>query len=43
MIKWVQIIDQKEFAIAALDLDKEVFVVHVAFLNLNSKMSIYST
>ena len=29
-IKQVQIVDPKEFVIAALDIDSEIFVVHVA-------------
>ena len=29
--KQVQIIDKKDFVIAALDADSEIFVVHVAF------------
>lgn len=38
--KRVQIIDQKEFATAALDPNKEAFVIHVA--TLTSKITIYS-
>ena len=28
--KWIQLIDQKEFVIAALDADSNTFIVHVA-------------
>lgn len=38
--KRVKVIDQKEFAIAALDLDEEAFVIYVAFLSLGSKVAI---
>lgn len=40
--KQMQIIDQKEFAIAALNLGKKVFVIYIASLGLILKMSIYS-
>lgn len=29
IIRWVEVIDQKEFAITVLDKDKEVFFVYV--------------
>lgn len=41
--KQVQIIGQKEFGAAVLDLDKETFVDHVVFPGLKLKMSIYSS
>ena len=34
-IKWVEIIDRKEFAKAALDENVEAFLVHVTYLSLN--------
>lgn len=39
--KQVQIISQKEFTATFLNLDKKVFIVHIAFLGLSLKMSIY--
>lgn len=41
IIKQVQIMLWSKFAIAALDLDKEVFVVYIT--NLDTKISIYSS
>ena len=38
----VELIDKKEFVKAALDENIEVFVVHVSFLSLRSKMTIHS-
>lgn len=35
IIKWVQIIDHKKFATAALDLVEKVFMVHIAYLEAN--------
>lgn len=37
--KYIQIIGQKKFAAILLDLGKEAFVMHVAYLN--TKISIY--
>lgn len=39
--KWVQIISRKEFAIVALDLAKEAFIIHIASLLLSSKILIH--
>lgn len=40
MIKQVQIIGYKEFMTIDLDQDKEVFVVHITLLSLDSKILI---
>lgn len=37
----MQIISHKNFAAAALNLIKEVFVIYIVFLDLGSKISIY--
>ena len=37
----MQLIGQKELTAAALDPDKEAFVVHVALLRLGAKMSVH--
>lgn len=37
--KWVQLIDYKEFAITALNLDEKAFIVYVAYLG--AEMLIY--
>lgn len=39
--KKIEIINQKEFAIAILDLKEEVFIVYITSLSLMSKMLIY--
>lgn len=40
-ICWVEIIDEKKFATAALNKNIKAFVVYVAFLDLGSKMRIH--
>lgn len=37
----VKIIDRKEFAAAALNLDEKAFVIHVVSLSLWSRVAIY--
>ena len=39
--KWVQIIDKKDFVIAALDANNKTFVMHVAFRK-REKMPVHS-
>ena len=37
-IKWIELIDKKEFAKVALDENSETFVIHVTSLNLVPKI-----
>lgn len=37
----MQIIEQKKFVAEALNLDKEILIVHIVFLSLSLKISIY--
>lgn len=39
MTKWVQLIGHKKFVAAALDSTKEAFVMYIASLSLNFKMT----
>ena len=38
MTKWVELIGKKEFTIAALDLENELFVIHIVSINLDLDM-----
>lgn len=40
-IKLVKLIGHKKFVIAALDLSKKTFIVHIAFLNFDAKILIH--